>query len=285
MEDTLARARDTAQQLSERAQRVSVPLRAGFVESPSPGQVPPLASLMRGGRGGEVKVKVLLSILWTATAAPYSVRRGARVWAALIGLPDPDGKGAARVNDALRTLTKDKFLRSDRQRGKTAELTLLSELGTGSDYTHPGEAWAAAKDADPRERRRVQRYVKLPVTLWTSGWIAALDGPGLAMLLILLSAARGRDPEDLWFTPQVAADRYALSETTRARGIAELKRYGLVAVYRTPVVRDQISARRFRNTYTLNTHVFDLQPEAALAATQKPETPLSPTAVMKKLGL
>lgn len=287
MEDTLEQARDTALQLSERAQRVSVPLRAGFVESPSPAFVPPLASLLRGGRGGEVKVKVLLSILWTATAAPYSVRRGARVWAALIGLPDPNGKGAARVNDALRTLTKDKFLRSDRQRGKTAELTLLSELGTGADYTHPGEAWAAAKGADPRERRRMQRYIKLPVTLWTSGWIAALDGPGLAMLLILLSAARGRDPEDLWFTPQVASDRYALSETTRARGIAELKRYGLVAVYRTPVARDQISSRRFRNTYTLNTHVFDLHPESALEAATagKPRTPFDSRAAMEKLGL
>jgi len=276
MDNDLATAREVASQLSERAQRDSVPLRAGFIESSSPLVVPPLASLMRGGRGGEVKVKVLLSILWTATAAPYSVRRGARVWAALIGLPDPDGKGAARVNDALRTLTEKKFLKSDRRPGKTAQLTLLSELQTGAEYTHPGEAWAAVKGADPKVRRRTQRYVKLPVSLWTSGWIAALDGPGLAMLLILLSSARGRDPENLWFTPQVASDRYALSETTRARGIAELQRYGLVSVYRAPVMRDQISPRRFRNTFTLHTEKFDERPEVALEVASTSMVPKNP---------
>jgi hypothetical protein len=264
--DELALAREVATQLSERAQRGFVPLRAGFIESPSPLVVPPLASLIRGGRGGEVKVKVLLSILWTATAAPYSVRRGARVWATLLGLPDPDGKGAARVNDALRTLTKENYLRSDRQPGKTAELTLLSELRTGAGYSHPGEAWAAVKGADPKVRRRTQRYLNLPVSLWTSGWIAALNGPGLAMLLILMSSARGRDPENLWFTPQVASDRYALSETTRARGIEELERYGLVSVSRAPVMRDQISPRRFRNTFTLHVEKFDEHPEDALEA-------------------
>jgi hypothetical protein len=266
MDRDLTIAREVAAALSERAQRGSVPLRAGFIESPSPLVIPPLASLMRGGRGGEVKVKVLLSILWTATAAPYSVRRGARVWASLIGLPDPEGKGAARVNDALRTLTKENYLKSDRRTGKTAELTLLSELKTGADYSHPGEAWAAVKGADPKIRRRTQRYVNLPVSLWTSGWIAALSGPGLAMLLILMSSARGRKLENLWFTPQVASDRYALSETTRARGIEELQRYGLVSVSRAPVMRDQISPRRFRNTFTVHIDKFDQHPEDALAA-------------------
>ena len=264
MVQNLEAAREVAALLSERAQRGSVPLRAGFIESASPSEIPPLAGLMRGGRGGEVKVKVLLSILWTATAAPYSVRRGARVWATLIGLPDPEGKGAARVNDALRTLAKEGYLRSNRQSGKTAGLTLMSELKTGAEYTHPGEAWAAVKGADPKVRRRTQRYVSLPVSLWTSGWVATLSGPGLAMLLILLSSARGRTPEDLWFTPQVASDRYALSETTRARGIEELQRYGLVSVTKAPVMRDQISPRRFRNTYTLHTEKFIEHPESAL---------------------
>jgi hypothetical protein len=266
MDHDLMAARNIAAQLSERAQRDLVPLRAGFIESTSPLSVPPLAELLRGGRGGEVKVKVFLSILWTATAAPYSVRRGARVWATLIGLTDPDGKGAARVNDALRTLTNENFLRSDRRPGKTAELTLLSELKTGAAYTHPGEEWAAVKGADPKIRRRTQRYVSLPVSLWTNGWVAALSGPALAMLLILMSSARGRPPEDLWFTPQVASDRYALSETTRTRGIRELQRYGLVSVYRAPVMRDQISPRRFRNTFTLHVEKFTDHPENALAA-------------------
>lgn len=259
----LTAARATAERINERVGRARVQVRSGFIESRTPTTPPPMTQLLRGGRGGEVKVKLLLSMLWSAPSAPYDVTFPARTWATLLGLPDPDTKGAARVNDAIRTLTKLKYVRTVQRAGQPSRVFLLNELGTGDPYSHPGEIWLAVKDADSRARRKVPRYMQLPVDLWTKGWMAALSGTALAMLLVLLDSARGREPARLWFSQSVAKDRYALTEPTRKRGLDELEEYGLITVEREQVVRDEVSTRRYRNTYTVHTDVFAQLPEEA----------------------
>ena len=263
VEVDLTAARATAERISERVGRARVQVRSGFIESRTPATPPPMTQLLRGGRGGEVKVKLLLSMLWSAPSAPYDVTFPARTWATLLGLPDPEAKGAARVNDAIRTLTKLKYVRTVQRAGQPSRVFLLNELGTGDPYSHPGEIWQAVKDADSRARRKIPRYMQLPVDLWTNGWMAALSGPALAMLLVLLDSARGREPVRLWFSQSVAKDRYALTEPTRKRGLDELEEYGLITVEREQVVRDEFSTRRYRNTYTVHSEVFAQLPEEA----------------------
>lgn len=263
VEVDLTAARATAERINERVSRARVQVRSGFIESRTPTSPPPMTQLLRGGRGGEVKVKLLLSMLWSAPSAPYDVTFPARTWATLLGLPDPETKGAARVNDAIRTLTKLKYVRTVQRAGQPSRVFLLNELGTGDPYSHPGEIWQAVKDADSRARRKIPRYMQLPVDLWTKGWMAALSGTALAMLLVLLDAARGKDPVRLWFSQSVAKDRYALTEPTRKRGLDELEEYGLITVEREQVVRDEVSTRRYRNTYTVHTDVFAQLPEEA----------------------
>jgi hypothetical protein len=259
----LTAARATAKRINERVGRARVQIRSGFIESRTPATPPPLTQLLRGGRGGEVKVKLLLSMMWSAPSAPYDVTFPARTWATLLGLPDPEGKGAARVNDAIRTLTKLHYVRAVQRAGQPSRVFLLNELGTGEPYSHPGEIWQAVKDADSRVRRKIPRYMQLPVDLWVNGWMAALSGTGLAMLLVLLDSARGKEPVRLWFSQSVAKDRYALTEPTRKRGLDELEEYGLITVEREQVVRDEVSTRRYRNTYTVHTDVFGTLPEEA----------------------
>ncbi len=94
--------------LAERVRRpAGAPVQATFVSLQpnlaSSGELPVLARL-RGGRGGEVKLKTLLSALWIGVAEPHDMTLPGRVWAQLIGLPDPGGRGAQRINSAVRQL-------------------------------------------------------------------------------------------------------------------------------------------------------------------------------------
>ena len=99
-------------------------------------------------------------------------------------------------------------------------------------------------------------YFRVPNELWTRGWITALTGPALAMLLVLLqqSAGANRSEQELWFSPAVADRRFHLSEETRKRGLDGLHKLGLVTINRRPITSNNpLEATRLRNTYTLHT--------------------------------
>jgi len=49
---------------------------------------------------GTVRVKLELTFLWFA-ANPHDLAYPARAWATLLGLPDPAGRGARRINEAI----------------------------------------------------------------------------------------------------------------------------------------------------------------------------------------
>jgi hypothetical protein len=281
----LGDARDVASALDARLQRKAVPVRAAFISSPSAAELPAMTRLLRGGRGGEVKLKLLLSMIWVAAAEPFDVTHPARAWAQLIGLPDPESKGAARVNAASRRLVEAGFLAVEKRPGKPSRLILRNETGTGLDYEHPGAAWELVKDADQRARRRTPRYVNIPKEFWTRGWVATLGGPAVAMLLILMESSRGRPMVDLWFAPSVASTRYGLNEATRKKGLDELEKRGLITTYSAIVRRDPLSIHRRRNTYTVLEENFDTNPEDLNARVAAIREATGVTASIRRLGL
>jgi hypothetical protein len=92
----------------------------------------------------------------------------------------------------------------------------------------------------------------LPVGFWTSGWAAVLSTPAIAMLLVLLAERGPKDVREFfWFSPKQAEQRYALSEDTRTRGVAELADAGIITIKREPVSED-MGWSRVRNTYRVN---------------------------------
>lgn len=278
--DTLETSRHIAALLNARVKRERIAVRSAFIASLDPQSPPPMTLLLRGGRGGEVKLKLLISMLWVAGKEPYDVSQPARVWAELIGLDEPDTKGAARVNAAARRLVEGNFLAAEKSPGNPSRLFLREETGTGAKYSHPGSHWGSRATNATREG---PHYTVLPASLWLNGWIAALSAPALAMLLILLEQTRGKTFEGLWFAPSVAAKRYQLSETTRRKGVDELAKLDLIFVERAPVGRGTLNAIRERNTFTLNLARLNEHPEdepeflrmvkaSALARGQKPKS-------------
>ncbi|WP_322937853.1 hypothetical protein [Nocardioides bizhenqiangii] len=199
-------------------------------------------------------MKTYLSMLWLAAAPPHDVAYPARAWATLLDLPDPSGKGARRVNDAISWLEENNFVTVAAQAGLPNRVTLLNELGTGKRYRVPGEVFnkARTKGADLASLAG-DRYVQVPPTFWTSGWMATLSAAGTAMFLVLLAEQVGkRDDQELWFSPEVANLRYSLSHDTRSAGLQELRRAGLVTAKRRPVASDVFDVQRFRNVYILH---------------------------------
>jgi hypothetical protein len=194
---------------------------------------PPLARMLRGGRGGTVRLKLYLSVCLIATSAPYRIDTPipARAWAEMLDLPDPESKGARRIADALSWLEQNEFVELVRRGGAPPTIGLRSATGRGRPFVRP-----------------VKRYVSVPLGLWRLGWINALSGRALAVLLALIDLQGGRDPRRPPSMNAQERERYGFSQDTWTRGERELKERGLLAVARSPQGAD-FDWRRMRNTY------------------------------------
>lgn len=240
----------TASILSKRVRGRDAQLRRTFIRRRRQSKPTPLMFMLRGGRGGEVRLKTYLSLLWVGVAAPHTVAYPARTWAALLGLPKPETLGARRVTDALTWLEANDFVLLETQKGGPTTVTLLEETGAGRRYTLPGARITALIEEDKPWGRHA--YDKVPVDLWTKGWLAALNGPGLACLLVMLSASSAaRNESNLWFSRSLLKETYDMSDDTRLRGMTALADFGLVQVGTESLARTSADFKRSRNTYRL----------------------------------
>lgn len=260
---------------SRLGRRTTAPVRAAFVgvadDNRPAGQAPPLAQLLRGGRGGEVRLKLELSFLWFAANPPHDLTYPARMWAILLGLEDPEGRGTRRVRQAILTLARFELIAIDPRPGQPNRIVLLDEGQPGTRYELPGAAFNRGRGSDQDWRHR---YVQMPDTLWTNGWLATLSGAALAMLLVLYVELGRREPSttDVWFSPSQALKLYGLSEDTRSKGLRELRAAGLITARKRSASRTALDFRRLRNTYRINTAQLDT--EAAVPTRPEPEPPV-----------
>lgn len=258
---TTAEAVVAAEAVAKRVNDRAAQVRRGFIERVDlADDITPLAQLLRGGRGGAVRLKLYLSLLWFAAGPPYAVMYPTRAWATLLGLPEPETNGARRIADALTWLERNGFVRVDPVPGRPSRVTLLNELGTGAPYEVPGAAYnrlitlkkANVFDAGLEDDLYANRYVRVPATFWTSGALAALSGAAVAMFLVLLCELVANEPgTPQWLSPAIASKRYLLSEDTRSAGLRELTTTGITTMTRQSINRDVFDFRRLRNVYTL----------------------------------
>ena len=201
-----------------------------------PPAVTPLARLLRGGQGGEVRLKLYLCLSLLATAAPYDIRDPIRSgwWAAALGLPDPEGKGARRISKALEWLDANDYITLHRRPGRPSTVTLLDPRGGGGAYVGVEKA---------------RRWVRAPLALWEHEWIVDLSGSALALLLVLLELQGGASKPRHLETGRHA--QYGLSEDTWSRAARELRERGVLTVGQVVTGRN-LDMRRTRNTYWLD---------------------------------
>jgi hypothetical protein len=245
-------ALSAAAALAQRARGRSAQLRRAFVEREDVSAPTPLAQVIRGGRGGEVRLKTYLSMLFIAGAAPYDVSYPARAWATLLDLENPETKGARRVNEAVSWLEARQFVTVANNPGRPSRVTLLNERGKGEQYELPGEVYNRLRNKKGADVAKRNRYVKIPPEFWTSGWLSVLSTPAVSMYLVLLCAQTSDEVSEVWFSPDQADKLYSLSADTRSRGLAELRKAGLLTVRRRALSNDVFDVKRFRNAYMLD---------------------------------
>jgi hypothetical protein len=224
----------------ERSKRSSgIQLLPEFVKALNAGEHAPVGLMLRGGRGGEVRLKLYLTMVLVATRSPHEIREvPARVWAEMLGLDDPEVLGARRVSDALDWLNKKKFIQLTSKRGTPPTVRLLSAAGDGTDFA----------------RGRGQ-YLRVPLGIWEHKWIVLLSGRELALLLVLLDLQGGRDKSNPPSLPGELRRRSGLSDDTWARATAELKARSLLTVKKKPH-EGPFVMKRLRNTYWVHTEVL-----------------------------
>lgn len=254
IDDPVERSLRMAATLSIRLFDSPARIRRDFIRRSDASGTAPLALLLRGGRGGDVRLKLYLSLLWAAgrgrddrhKTRPYP----ARAWAGLLALPDPSGNGQRRIRDALQWLTKQQLINIEREKGSPLTIQLRRDDGSGSAYTNPGSD-ATRKKASKAGFPRRDLFISLPATFWTDGWIIRLSGRAIAMFLILADVTFASPDDYAWIAPGLARERYGISEDTWSKGLAELRKHDLVQVKKMPVGEDEFDVIRTRNSYQL----------------------------------
>ncbi|MCM3885047.1 hypothetical protein [Frankia sp. R82] len=212
----------------------------GFVRDPSTG-APPLSRLIRGGRGGEVRLKLYLCLTLVAVQRPYSIRDiSTRAWARALALPEPPTNGARRIGDALDWLRDEKLVELTRHRGGAPTVKLLSPMGDGKEYSWRGSG----------------RYVRMPLGFWSEEWITKLSATAIALLLVVLEMQGGRNPDNPPWIAGPDKGRYGLSDDTWTRARQELEAAGLLTVERAMHGQD-FDVMKLRNTYWIDVDRLD----------------------------
>jgi len=237
-------AKDAGKQMDAPA-----PIRRGFFrvdadgyEPLPPGERTPLSAMVVGGQGGEVRLKLFLTLLWLAARPPHQVKdKTAGAYAHLFGLPEPETNGAKRVAAAIDWLVDNEFVTADRKNGRPAVLTLRHER-TKAPYTRP------TKPGNDDKVAPADVWVSIPSEVWSQGWMAVLSGRALTTLAILLDESLGR-PEVkgeertgrsgvpylhitksgwVWIAESVLDSRYRISYDLWGKGLKELHAHGLI---------------------------------------------------------
>ena len=141
--DALAAARNVQRRLRG---RTSAPVRRQFIERSTDGRAAPLATALRGGRGGTVRVKLELTFLWFAAKPPRSRLSG------------------AGLGDAARPARSRRARRPPHQRGDPVAGTALSrerQVVSGAGHRRgdrrpgPGTTGTSSQPATNSRTRRL----------------------------------------------------------------------------------------------------------------------------------
>ncbi|GGS86497.1 MULTISPECIES: hypothetical protein [Streptomyces] len=218
-----------------------------FVRSLAPDTLPPLARLIRGGRGGEVRLKIYLCLVMMATADPFNIKNPPTPTAWCRRLALPSDSGPRRVTSNIKWLAENGFI----------------ELGPRRGYAPPSIQLVSLEEkGKPFERASLMgRYVGIPIEFWRNGWIIALSPTSIALLFALLESQGGySEPR---YVPKQRRSEYGFSHNTWTEARKELEEHKFLTVSRTPQGSD-FDYQRLRNSYWIEQSRFMDKPGSPL---------------------
>jgi hypothetical protein len=153
----------------------------------------------------------------------------------MLSLSNPETTGGRRVSKAFGDLEKNGLVRRDRKPGYVPSTLVLDLSGAGSDWS---------------DRNLPTGYITLPPDLWRRGWIVALSGRALAILIVLRELTNGRKTAKGTYVDPIRKRQYGFSDDTWTKATKELREAGLLDI-EVSVSSFRGEPRR-RNLYTLH---------------------------------
>ncbi|WP_420437350.1 hypothetical protein [Candidatus Poriferisodalis sp.] len=259
LEDAQAAGSSLARRLSTRSRDLrSCPVRTEFIRRRSEREAaPPMMTMLGsgGGRGGDVRLKLYLSLLWASPGGAHDTEFVATDWARLLGLPQYSTNGKRRVYEALNWLAARGFIDKQERPGLPSTVVILHESGSGEPYSKPSSQ--AAKGGKPT-------YRQLQSAWWTNAWLAALSGRALAFWLVLMDESNnGTKTEAVWLSESQTSEKYAISPYLRQHAMRELKHFGLITT-RRQLTREAFGVTSSRTRISLHLNALDQSPLARL---------------------
>jgi hypothetical protein len=203
---------------------------------------PPLARLIQGGRGGEVRLRLYLLLTMMATDHPYDIRNPPTPATLARTLDLEPTTGSRRTTSNMKWLADHRFIALTKRPGLTPAIQLLDPQGTGDPMSDP---------------RRPAPYVSIPLGFWSKGWLLELAPTAIAVLFTL-SERLGGYKQPQYLLPD-RRESYGLSHDTWTRGSRELEDNGLLTVSTITQGEEYAYTRRRRN-YWLNMDLLDMRP-------------------------
>jgi hypothetical protein len=228
VEEGVAGEEDTLKYLLSRARRTSLPLRHAFVHDTRPGGGPgPLSWFLRRPD----TLDLFLLMLAVAVRGPHNLLFPHAVWSRALGRPGPSGE--LWVSKSINWLEAHSLV-SRTRKGRLVEIYMLSDAGTGAEYSRPTGG-----------RKKPQEwFFRLPHAYFLEGWHKRLSAAGKAVLLIAHAS-----PPEFTLPLRQGSQWYGVSVETLARGLDELKE-GKILAFRTT----RKKAPQLRLGYTLEPH-------------------------------
>lgn len=190
--------------------RRTTPIRRSFLQDPSgEGAEAPLRWFVRDRR--ELALDLLLLLHCTASAHPWDVEMAAMAWARALDMRQTVGSETT-VSKNWTWLEEKRLIRSERHR-RLRKIYLLTEDGSGSDYSRP-------------KKGELRGFFRFPFVYFTDRWHEELSLPAKAVLLIALS-----QKSTFTLVTERASAWYGVSADTLQRGLQELRDVGLLTTW------------------------------------------------------
>jgi hypothetical protein len=225
---------------SGRKSTVQIPESFARITEPTQTSTPLSRLFLRG----DVQLKLYLTLVLLTRKPPHELFRPKAdfYWANLLGYeerteanPAP-GAGTRRIKRALKALEADTapdgpliLRRVERGRGPVLQVV-----------PPPGDTHSPP-------------YITLPIALWSHGWINVMSARALYVYICLRLMFVSKKDGDSVHVSVWERERFAMSDDTWQRGVAELERLGLISSRTAPAEADGWSSdRRPRKMLYLN---------------------------------
>lgn len=220
------------EKIAKQSKRATVQLPQGFArDCREKTAAPMLARLLQ--RNGFL-IKVYLTLVMVSTKSPHTTRKPAADIAAALDLSKPTTSGARRVNDALKQLETFHLIHREPRPGRVPTIQVLDARGAG-------EKWGDIAMGNP--------WITIPISLWSGGWLIALEPRDIALIVVLKELTFGRK-ENKAYVDGIRKRQYGLSDDTWTRATRDLENAGLLEVRRETYA--SYGEPRRRNVYQLN---------------------------------